>query len=135
MFGIKRWRPRHLLLSWVAYWTGLVAATIGPAVPALLRATSQTGNQGSIGFNFGSDGFALTVSVAGATIWHGAAQLTTIALWLSMPPLLIWLAWVYTRPKSPPAIDAPHSPLLGASTLDPSAGRDRTHDKQTERQR
>ncbi len=123
MFDLQHWRPRHLLASWVAYWIALVAVTLGPAVPAIIRATSQTGNQGSIGAGFGDDVWKLTVDVAGKTIWQGVASFTTIALWVGLPPLAIWLAWLYTRPKTPPALDHRDPSLLGAPPMDPPGAR------------
>jgi hypothetical protein len=44
-------------------------------------------------------------------VWHGAAHLSTITLWLGVPPLLIWIAWLYARPK-PKAIGNTDIPLL-----------------------
>ena len=38
-FSFARWRPRHLLLSWIAYWFVLGLVTVGPAIPAIWRAT------------------------------------------------------------------------------------------------
>ena len=39
-FGmLSRWKPRHLLGAWSAWWAGLAAATLGPAARAVWEVT------------------------------------------------------------------------------------------------
>ncbi|HEV8364413.1 MAG TPA: hypothetical protein VGQ52_12900 [Gemmatimonadaceae bacterium] len=96
VWSLSRWRPRHLFLSWLTYWVGLAGLALGPAIPAILRATSADG-QGSINASYGDKGLNVTVLADGATAWSGAASLTAIALWIVGPPLLLWLLWFVRR--------------------------------------
>lgn len=94
MLSLRRWRPGHLLLAWGAYWVGLALATLGPALPAILRATS---GQGSITAGVGDEGVRLVVSEAGRTLWSGTASVSSIALWIAGPPLVLWVVWLARR--------------------------------------
>jgi hypothetical protein len=71
--------------------------------------------------NLGDAGFQLVIKSGEATTWIGHASVVSVALWIAGPPLLLWLAWVATRParrldadldsQSPPLLrDAPVSP-------------------------
>jgi threonine/homoserine/homoserine lactone efflux protein len=42
--------------------------------------------------------FSLVVKGGEATIWSGSAQASSMVLWIAGPPLLLWLAWLATRP-------------------------------------
>lgn len=95
-FSLSRWRPGHLLLSWSAYWITLLAVTLGPAVPAILRATA-TNAKGEISANFGDWVLSLTVKQSGQTTWSGSVHVLTAALWLAVPPLILWVLWVLMR--------------------------------------
>jgi hypothetical protein len=117
LWSLSRWRPRHLLISWLTYWVGLAGVTLGPAIPAILRATSADG-KGSINARYGDNGINVTILADGATAWSGAASLTTIALWIVGPPLLLWLVWfVRRKPRdepltSPSGLAAPNAKAL-----------------------
>jgi len=97
-WSLRRWRPRQLLLTWVAYWIGLAAVTLGPAMPALMRATG-TDAKGSINASAGDKGLSLTVFADGGTTWSGSASLTSIVFWIVGPPLLLWLVWFLRRKR------------------------------------
>jgi threonine/homoserine/homoserine lactone efflux protein len=95
---LSRWKPRHLLAAWSAYWAGLALVTLGPAALAILRVTVPKGAKGSVAANFGDAGLELVVKSAGVTTWFGQASVVSVALWLAAPPLLLWIAWLATRP-------------------------------------
>jgi hypothetical protein len=99
MFGLSRWRPRHLLAAWVAYWAALVAITLGGAIRAVLAVTLPANGHGSFSASFGDKGMVLTVIDGAATVWSGTALLSTIALWVALPPLLLWGGWMLSRPR------------------------------------
>jgi hypothetical protein len=101
LFSLSRWRPFHLLLGWCAYWTALLIVTIGPAVPAILRATAPNA-KGEINASFGDGGFVLTVKEAGKVTWNGSVHVLTAALWIGIPPLVLWLTWMRARPRRSP---------------------------------
>jgi hypothetical protein len=98
LFSLSRWRPVHLFLGWCAYWTALLIVTIGPAVPAILRATAPNA-KGEINASYGDAGFVLTVKEAGKLTWSGSVHGLTAALWIGIPPLVLWALWLRARPR------------------------------------
>src|SRR5690242_2939686 len=95
-FSISRWRPAHLFISWLVYWLALLVVTIGPAVPAIVRAT-RANVKGEVGANIGDGGLSLIVKQSGVTTWSGSCHLLTAALWLAIPPLVLWAIWMASR--------------------------------------
>lgn len=63
-FSLRSFRPRHLLLSWCAYWLALVLVTVGPAL------------------------------LAGKTTWAGSISILTLVLLVAGPPLVLWFFWL-----------------------------------------
>ncbi|MDB4891538.1 MAG: hypothetical protein JWL61_3393 [Gemmatimonadetes bacterium] len=96
--GLSQWKPRHLLAAWSAYWAGLALVTLGPAALAIMRVTIPEGAKGSVAANFGDAGLELVVKSAEVTTYLGHASVVSVALWLAAPPLLLWIAWLATRP-------------------------------------
>ena len=105
MSFLSRWRPYQLLLSWVAYWIALLAVTLGPAVPAILSAT-RDGAHGEINASFSDTALSFTVKELGRLTWSGSVHLLTAALWVAVPPLLLWLLWIRSRSGAPRAGEA-----------------------------
>jgi hypothetical protein len=97
MFSIGRWKPRHLLGAWIAYWVGLAAVTLGPAIAAMVRVLGGEDGKGSISLGFENAIAHLTVMQGAATMWTGTAHLLTIALWIAVPPLVLWTIWMAAR--------------------------------------
>jgi hypothetical protein len=95
--SLRRWRPRHLLIAWIAYWIAFAVVGLGPAVPAILRATRAGNGQGTISLSFANGLLELVVKVRGITTWSGSSHLLPLVLWLVVPPVLLWLAWLSTR--------------------------------------
>jgi hypothetical protein len=93
MLSLRRWRPRHLLLAWCAYWTGLVLVALWPAITALWR-MSRPGRHGSVSAGFGDGVLTATISDAGQTMWSGSISFLMLSLLVAIPPLLLWLAWL-----------------------------------------
>ncbi|HEY2375654.1 MAG TPA: hypothetical protein VGH98_06725 [Gemmatimonadaceae bacterium] len=106
LFSLSRWRPAQLFLSWAAYWTALVLVSVGPAVPAILRATAPKG-KGEINVSFGDGAFVLIVKEMGRITWSGSVHTLTAALWIGVPPLILWALWLRARSRS--ALNAPAS--------------------------
>ena len=123
MFGMSRWRPRQLLTAWAAYWATLFVVTLGSAVVTALRVAVPEGAKGSISAGFGDGGFTLKMTSAGTTVWNGSVSLTSAALWIAGPPLLIWLAWLVSRPARPPVpgdrVESPDVRALGEGPMSP----------------
>ena len=106
MSFLARWRPYQLLLAWTAYWVLLLAATLGPALPAILRATSGKGNHGEINASFGDAGFSLAVKEMDRVTWSGSIHLLPAALWVALPPLALWILWLRARSRPTPRFNA-----------------------------
>jgi hypothetical protein len=102
MSFLSRWRPYHLLLAWSAYWILLLAVTFGPAMPAILRATRAGDNQGEINASTSGTVLSITVKEMGQITWTGSVHLLTAALWIAVPPLVIWLFWMRSRVRAMP---------------------------------
>ena len=96
MSFLSRWRPYQLLLAWIAYWVLLLAVTLGPALPAILRATRE-GGHGEINASFGDAIMSFTVKEAGQITWTGSAHFLTATLWIALPPLALWVLWLRAR--------------------------------------
>lgn len=99
IFSLSRWRPRHLLASWLAYWAALILVALGPAIPAIWRVTRPDAH-GSINGSFGDGLLKLTVMDSGTVVWEGAVRVLIATCWLGVPPLLLWLAWVIARSRA-----------------------------------
>lgn len=96
LFNISRWRPAHLLLAWTTYWLALLIVAIGPAIPAILRATAPTAH-GEINASYGDSVFILTVKQAGQLTWSASLHALAAALWIGIPPLVLWILWLRAR--------------------------------------
>ncbi len=108
---MSSWKPRHLLAAWSAYWAGLALAALGPAALAILRVTVPEGAKGSVSANVGDAGLQIVVKAGEVTTWIGQASLVSIALWVAAPPLLLWLAWLATRPARGDAVPLDTQPV------------------------
>jgi hypothetical protein len=96
LFSLSRWRSGYLLLSWVIYWILLFAVTLGPAVPPILRATAANA-KGEVNASMGDSLLSLIVKENGRVTWSGSTHPLTAALWLAVPPLILWAIWVFSR--------------------------------------
>jgi hypothetical protein len=91
---LKRWRPRHLLISWCAYWAATLLVLLWPVWQFAYHVQQSPDNHGTISAGFGDGGFtAKTTDVAGA-VWTSSISLLPLTLLLAGPPLLLWVAWV-----------------------------------------
>lgn len=97
-FSLSRWRPRHLLLAWVAYWLVLLATVMRPALMNVIAGITAPDGHGTISASVANGVASLSVN-ADALAWTGSASLTSIALWIAGPPLLLWALWLVTRPR------------------------------------
>ena len=105
--SLSRWRPRHLLLAWLAYWLILVATVARPPLLAALRALSAPEGHGTMNASMANS--MLTVSVKTDTLaWSGSASLTSLALWITVPPLVLWAVWMATRSRHVAAPERAH---------------------------
>ena len=90
----RRWRPRHLVLSWCAYWIALVLAKLGPALVAGWRVSQVPAGHGSMNASMGDGNISATIVEAGRTTWSGSMSILNLTLLIAVPPLVLWLVWL-----------------------------------------
>jgi len=118
---LRRWRPRHLLLAWSAYWAALAAVALAPALKALARLTGP-GEHGTASASFADGVLQVSIASPSAPAWTGGVAVGTLALWVAIPPLLLWLLWLARRPSRGPVATTPLSQreaALGAAGAAP----------------
>jgi hypothetical protein len=111
--SLRRWKPGQLLLSWGAYWAGLVGVAMGPAIRATWRATNLPDGHGSINAGFDNGTLHYDVIENGVKTLTLTAQLSTVLLWLVGPPLLLWVVWLLVRER--PTARRPDALSAGAA--------------------
>ena len=99
----ERRSTASLFRGWAIYWAVIALAKLGPAVAAIIRATSK-GDDGTSSFslNYGDAGFTLTVVERGTTTFAGSATLLELAAWIAGPPLIWWIVWAVRSRKREP---------------------------------
>ena len=95
--SIRRWKPGQLLLGWGVYWAGLIGVKLGPAIRATWRATQLPEGHGNVSASFGNTTLSYTVIEDGVKTIAASAPISTILLWVVVPPLLLWLVWLFVR--------------------------------------
>jgi hypothetical protein len=98
-FSLRRWRPRHLLAAWAAYWATLGMVVLRTPVMTAWRLTHLPEGHSSISAGLTNAVLNVTMSEDGATVWAGSVHLGTLALWLAVPPLVLWLVWLLLLPR------------------------------------
>ena len=96
---LRRWRPRHLLLAWCAYWAALVLVKLGPALGAARR-LSENAEHGSVNIGVTDGIISGTIVEAGKTAWSGSISFTHLTLLVALPPLLLWIAWLASSSRT-----------------------------------
>jgi hypothetical protein len=91
---VSRWRPRHLILSWLAWWAALAGVSLGPLILAVVKASDAPDGHSSMSAGFSNLVLNASVVVDGATTYAGSAHLVAIALWIAVPPLALWAGWL-----------------------------------------
>jgi len=97
--SLRRWKPSQLLLSWSAYWAGLIGVTMGPAIRATWKATRLPDGHGTVNAMFDKGMLKYEVIESGVTTISNTAPLSTVMLWLIGPPLALWLVWLLVRER------------------------------------
>lgn len=97
--SIRRWKPAQLLLGWGVYWAGLIGVKLGPAIRASWRATSLPEGHGNISASFDNTTLSYTVIEDGVKTITASAPMSTVLLWVVVPPLALWLVWLFVRER------------------------------------
>jgi len=92
--SLRRWRPRHLLLAWGAYWLALLAVALGRPALEAWRMSRRPDAHGTISAGVDDAVAHLSIAVDGAPAWSGSASILSITLWLVGPPLVLWVLWL-----------------------------------------
>ena len=125
---LSRWRPRHLLGAWTAYWAALAGVTLAPAARAIWNVSQLPEGEGSVSVSYADGLITLLTSHSGLTAFGASASLLELGLWIGVPPLLLWGAWLAARGGDREAITharedarvaAPGRAQLGEPGLDP----------------
>jgi hypothetical protein len=114
--GLSNWRPRHLLAAWVTYWIAAVCWTLGPTLLKVWQITRRSDIKSSASVSLGNEGLHIDISQAATSVWSVSASVGEIVALVTVPPLLLWVAWLLLRPKrgAPRAADL-LSPPAGAA--------------------
>lgn len=117
MFSLRRWKPAQLLLSWGAYWTGLVAVKLGPAIREAWRVTQLPDGHGTINAGFNNGVLNFEVIEDGVKTFASSAPFSTILLWVLVPPMVLWAIWLLVRVRQPaPSLPAREHAALSEGT-------------------
>jgi hypothetical protein len=111
-FSIRRLGVGHLLGAWGAYWVGLAGVTLGPFATWIWELNRIPGSHGSASLSVGDAGVSLIALRDNVTVWTGIAPLSQVALWITVPPLVIWLAWLALRPSRSRGDSVLHAPAM-----------------------
>lgn len=95
----RRWRARHLFSLWFMYWVVLAAVALSRPL-GILWGLTHTGVHGDA--RLGADGGAvsMTVHTAHGPAWSGHIGYLPLTLWIALPPLLLWVWWIASRPRA-----------------------------------
>jgi hypothetical protein len=124
---LARWKPRHLFGAWLGYWAVLAAVTLTPAAIAMWKVT-RDGVKGSANVSLGDAGLHVTISLAGATIWDATVAVSTLALAIAGPPLVLWLCWLLSTSASRDSAAEHAAEQLGSGDELPLRHDDRVRD-------
>lgn len=115
---LRRLRPRHLLSLWIGWWIVLVGSWIIPALPAIQRVRSAPKDASHLTIGINGDFITGRALLHDQVLWDSQIGFTAFLLWVSVPPLLLFLAWLAARPhrgSTPRAEltegDAPANPI------------------------
>lgn len=103
---LRNWRPQHLLGAWTTYWVGLVGVTLGPAMLKIWQVTQNDAAKSSVTAGFDGGNLRLDVLTGTTPVWAGTASVMSVAMLIAIPPLLLWVVWLFARPARTP--DEPH---------------------------
>lgn len=98
-FSLRRWRPRHLLLAWSAYWLGLILVTLWPAIVAGWGLSGEN-SHGTVSAGVTDGILSARIVDSGQFLWTGSIPLSTLALLLCVPPLALWLVWFISSSRT-----------------------------------
>ncbi|MCU0647642.1 MAG: hypothetical protein MUF00_06585 [Gemmatimonadaceae bacterium] len=128
MRAIGKWRPKQLFQAWGVYWAGLAAVSLPAPVIAMWRAyRAPEGVHGSITGGATQSELSLKVILDGASIYERTVGLLPLSLWLTVPPIVLTLLWMWRvrRGEEARAVASPSAIGEGAArTFESRAARE-----------
>ncbi len=106
-----RLKVRHLVFSWLAYWTTLGVWALRPAAVALWT-LSRDGAHGDANVRFSNTALDLSVTSAGTTIWSTSISTWMLTLAIVVPPILLWACWQFASSSAPAASAVDQTAML-----------------------
>jgi hypothetical protein len=117
LFRLREWGPRHLLAAWGVWWVTIIGVAAQRAFGPLRAAAGAPEGTGNVSFGFGDGELFLQALREGRELYKWSMPLTSVVLWLALPPLAMWLVWLLTRDRTPPSA-APGERALPAGDAD-----------------
>ena len=96
----RRFRVRNLLLGWAAYWLALIIVGLSPAFIAIRRVASAPPGHGNANAGISDGSLHATIVQDGVTTYNGAVSLTTVALLIALPPLVMWVVFLIANART-----------------------------------
>jgi hypothetical protein len=97
--SLRRWKARHLVAAWAAYWVGLALVKLSDPSRIAWRLTRLPDNHGTISASYDNGVLKILMSQDGSTLYSSAASLATLALWVVGPPIVLFVVWLMIRPR------------------------------------
>lgn len=95
----RRWRARHLFSLWFMYWVVLAAVALSRPL-GILWGLTHTGVHGDARLSADGGAVSMTVHTAHGPAWSGHIGYLPLTLWIALPPLLLWVWWIASRPRA-----------------------------------
>jgi hypothetical protein len=97
--NIRHWKLGQLVSVSAAYWAVLAAASLAPFSRVVFTVARLGANRGTATASLNDNIITLTALKDGVAVYTGSASILEIALWIALPPLGLWLAWLASRPS------------------------------------
>jgi LmbE family N-acetylglucosaminyl deacetylase len=101
MFGLQRWKAGTLLGAWTAWWVALIGVSIGPGLLRAWQLTREEGTHGTMSISLDGSKLLLSIHDSGraAGVWSFESSVAVAVVWIAVPPLVLWLLWLLSRPR------------------------------------
>lgn len=96
---LRGWGARRLLAAWSLYWLALALVVVAPPVWRVWRLAHDPARHGRASFGFDNGVFSAEIAERGGATWTASAHAAAVVLWLVVPPLLLFVAWLASRPR------------------------------------
>jgi hypothetical protein len=120
-FFLKRVGAGGLFAAWAVYWAVLLAVAGRTVLRIISFASSAPKGHSSVTAGIENGRARLEALLDGRVVDGGSASLLALALWVAGPPLLLWLAWLWQRPRRDTAVHGAREALLPEQRWTPSS--------------